>query len=71
MSQPKPEVEQFIVSVGRRVDRHRLFDVVFWAMIGGGALMLTIALCYVVWCPRAMALVPGSSDSDGCHRLVR
>lgn len=49
MSQPKPEVEQFIVSVGRRVDRHRLFDVVFWAMIGGGALMLTIALCYVLF----------------------
>lgn len=79
MSQPKSEVEQFIVSVGRRVDRHRLFDVVFWAMIGGGALMLTIALCYVLsgarvpwhWYPTVLvATVAIAWCVDWCLRLT-
>ena len=79
MSQPKPEVEQFIFSVGRRVDRHRLFDVVFWAMIGGGALMLTIALCYVLsgarvpwhWYPTVLvATVAIAWCVDWCLRLT-
>ena len=79
MSQPKSEVEQFIVSVGRRVDRHRLFDVVFWAMIGGGALMLTITLCYVLfgarvpwhWYPTVLiATVAIAWCVDWCLRLT-
>ena len=48
MSQSNPQVEQFIASVGQRVDRHRSFRVALWAMIIGGAAMVAIAMYYVL-----------------------
>ena len=47
MSQQSPQVDQFVTSVGKRIDSHRTRNVVIWATLIGGALMLLLAICYV------------------------
>lgn len=47
MSQSNTQVDQFVTSVGQRIDRHRTRNVAVWATLIGGALMLLLAICYV------------------------
>ena len=47
MSQQNSQVNQFVTSVGKRIDNHRTRDVAVWATLIGGAMMLLLAVCYV------------------------
>ena len=47
LSQTTDQVNGFVNEVGKRLNLHRMWNVIFWASLIGGGVMLLIALTYV------------------------